>query len=74
MVFATVPDEHETNYVSPVSTSFRPDIRSLASSALLSNQSLVAEGWVSHVQGSNLPPNDSVSNLTSAKARTHSGL
>jgi hypothetical protein len=42
MVFATVPDEHETNNVSPVSTKFQPDIQSLASSALLSNQSLVA--------------------------------
>jgi hypothetical protein len=42
MVFATVPDEHETNYVSPVSTRFQPDIQSLASSALLSNQSLMA--------------------------------
>jgi hypothetical protein len=30
-----VPDEHETNYVSPVSTRFQPDIQSLASSALL---------------------------------------
>jgi hypothetical protein len=35
MVFATVPDEHETDYVSPVSTRFQPDIQSLASSALL---------------------------------------
>jgi predicted nucleic acid-binding protein len=26
MVFATVPDERETNYVSPVSTTFQPDI------------------------------------------------
>jgi hypothetical protein len=42
MVFATVPDEHEMNYVSPVSIRFQPDIQSLASSALLSNQSLVA--------------------------------
>ena len=43
-VSATVRDEHETNYVSPVSTRFQPDIQSLASSALLSNQSLVARG------------------------------
>jgi hypothetical protein len=27
--------EHETNYVSPASTRFQPDIQSLASSALL---------------------------------------
>jgi hypothetical protein len=33
--FATVPDEHETNYVSPVSTRFQPDIQLLASLALL---------------------------------------
>jgi hypothetical protein len=46
MVFATVPDEHETNYVSPVSTKFQPDIQSLASSALLSIQSLVAGSGV----------------------------
>jgi hypothetical protein len=42
IVFATVSDEHETNCVSPVSTRLQPDIQSLASSALLSNQSLVA--------------------------------
>jgi hypothetical protein len=42
MVSATVPDEHETNYVAPVSIRFQPHIQSLASSALLSNQSLVA--------------------------------
>jgi hypothetical protein len=41
MVFATVPDQHETNYVSPVSTKSQPDIQSLASPALLPNQSLV---------------------------------
>ena len=43
MVFVTVPDQHETNYVSPVGTRFQPDIQSLASLALLPNQSLVAE-------------------------------
>jgi hypothetical protein len=42
MVFAIVPDQHETNCVSPVSTKLQPDIQSLASSALLPNQSLVA--------------------------------
>ena len=42
MVFATVPDERKTNYVSPVGTRFQPDIQSLPSSALLSNQSLAA--------------------------------
>jgi hypothetical protein len=42
MVFATVLDQHETNYVSPVSTKCQPDIQSLVSSALLPNQSLVA--------------------------------
>jgi hypothetical protein len=35
MIFATVLDEYETNYVSPVNTRFQPDIQSLASSALL---------------------------------------
>jgi hypothetical protein len=42
MAFAIVSDEHETNCVSPASTRFQPDTQSLASSALLSNQSLVA--------------------------------
>jgi hypothetical protein len=42
MVFAIVPDQHETNCVSPVNTKCQPDIQSLASSALLPNQSLVA--------------------------------
>jgi hypothetical protein len=42
MVFAIVPDQHETNCVSPVSTKCQPDIQSLVSSALLPNQSLVA--------------------------------
>ena len=37
IVFATVSDKYETNYVSPVSTKFQPDIQSLASSTLLSN-------------------------------------
>jgi hypothetical protein len=35
MLFPTVSDRHETNYVSPSSTRFQPDIQSLASSALL---------------------------------------
>jgi hypothetical protein len=35
MLFPTVSDQHETNYVSPASTRFQPDIQSLASSALL---------------------------------------
>jgi hypothetical protein len=34
-LFPTVSDQHETNYVSPASTRFQPDIQSLASSALL---------------------------------------
>jgi hypothetical protein len=38
-----LPDQHVTNRVSPVSTRFQPDIQSLASSALLSNQPLVAD-------------------------------
>jgi hypothetical protein len=42
MVFAIVPDQHETNCVSLVNTKCQPDIQSLASSALLPNQSLVA--------------------------------
>jgi hypothetical protein len=35
MLFPTVSDQHETNYVSPASTRFQPDIQSLASPALL---------------------------------------
>jgi hypothetical protein len=35
MLFPTVSDQHETNYVSPASTRFQPDIQLLASSALL---------------------------------------
>jgi hypothetical protein len=42
MVFAIGPDQDETNCVSPVSTKLQPDLQSLASSALLPNQSLVA--------------------------------
>ena len=42
MVFATVLDEYETNYVLLVSTKFQLNIQSLASSTLLSNQLLVA--------------------------------
>jgi hypothetical protein len=35
MLFPTVLDQHETNYVSPASTRFQLDIQSLASSAVL---------------------------------------
>jgi len=42
VVFATVSDQHETNYVSPVDPRFQHGIQLLDSLALLASQSLVA--------------------------------
>src|ERR1035438_843416 len=53
MLFPTVSDQYETNYVSPASTRFQPDIQSLASSALLFPTPPWQYGYINMLQGTN---------------------